>query len=211
MFLFVSSSFLLLLILQCISQFLNENRQNFVQGVHHTSLKPLRNCRSCVVEAELLQDVVHSHWIDLPACPGNQPETFINQCSIIQCPYGKPEVVCRVLFGISRQAWIIKLDINRFICKLFLLSVYTRRPLFQKRNPEISEYLCILLVATEHHKTNYSKPCVSWHQIRKSAQKLLHFKMWLKQSSLNRLFISTPCRNVIFQIHGINGIMVAQG
>lgn len=73
MFIFLSS-FPLSLVLQRGAHLLYQHRQDLVQGVHHSSLEPLGNCSSGMMEAELLQDVVHSHGIDLPPGPGNQPE-----------------------------------------------------------------------------------------------------------------------------------------
>lgn len=128
MFLFVPSSFLFFLILQCIAQFLDENRENFIQGVHHASLKPLRNRSSCVMEAEFLQDVVHSHRIDFPTCPRNQPAMFIKHGGIIQCLYGKPALVDILLCVVAHWAWFIKLEI-------LYMSVYTG----SRENPVISE------------------------------------------------------------------------
>lgn len=72
-FLFVTA-FLLLLVLQGCAQLLDEHWQHLVQRVHHTPLQPLGNCSPSVVEAKFLQDVVHTHWVNLASCPGNEPE-----------------------------------------------------------------------------------------------------------------------------------------
>lgn len=71
--LLVSAAFLLLLVLQGRAQLLDEHRQHLVQGVHHAALQPLGDGGAGVVEAQLLQDVVHTDGVDLPAGPGDQP------------------------------------------------------------------------------------------------------------------------------------------
>lgn len=76
MLVFVSLPFLLLLVLQSRAQFLDKNRQDFIQRVHHSSLQPLGDCGSGVMETQLLQNVVHSYRIDLTARPRDQPETI---------------------------------------------------------------------------------------------------------------------------------------
>lgn len=65
---------LLLLVLQRRAQLLNEHRQHLVQRVHHASLQPLGDGRPGVVEAQLLQDVVHADRVDFTARPGDEPE-----------------------------------------------------------------------------------------------------------------------------------------
>lgn len=72
MFVFVSA-LPLLLVLQGLAQLLDENGQHLVQGVHHAPLEPLGNCSPGVMEAQFLQDVVHTHWIDLASRPGDKP------------------------------------------------------------------------------------------------------------------------------------------
>lgn len=73
MLLFVPA-LLVLLILQGRAQLLDEHRQHLVQRVHHASLQPLGNRGPGVVEAQLLQDVVHAHRVDLTPRPGDEPE-----------------------------------------------------------------------------------------------------------------------------------------
>lgn len=63
----------LLLVLQRRAQLLDEHREHLVQRVHHAALQPLGDGGPGVVEAELLQDVVHAHRVDLPARPGDEP------------------------------------------------------------------------------------------------------------------------------------------
>lgn len=67
---------LLLLVLQRRAQFLDEHRQHLVQRVHHASLQPLGDGRPGVVEAQLLQDVVHADRVDFTARPGDEPEKW---------------------------------------------------------------------------------------------------------------------------------------
>lgn len=64
---------LLLLVLQRRAQLLDEHRQHLVQRVHHASLQPLGDGRPGVVEAQLLQDVVHADRVDFTARPGDEP------------------------------------------------------------------------------------------------------------------------------------------
>lgn len=64
----------LLLVLQRRAQLLDEHREHLVQRVHHAALQPLGDGGAGVVEAELLQDVVHAHRVDLPARPRDEPE-----------------------------------------------------------------------------------------------------------------------------------------
>lgn len=73
MFFFVSA-FLLLLVLQGCSELLDENGQHLVQRIHHTPLEPLGNCSPGMMEAQFLQDVVHTHRVNLASCPGDKPE-----------------------------------------------------------------------------------------------------------------------------------------
>lgn len=65
---------LVLFVLQRGAQLLDEHRQHLVQRVHHPPLQPLGNCSPGVVEAQFLQDVVHTHRVDLTPCPGDEPE-----------------------------------------------------------------------------------------------------------------------------------------
>lgn len=62
----------LLLVLQRRAQLLDEHRQHLVQRVHHAALQPLGDGGASVVEAQLLQDVVHAHRVDLPARPRDE-------------------------------------------------------------------------------------------------------------------------------------------
>lgn len=68
------SAFLLLLVLQGRAQFLDENGEHLVQGVHHAPLEPLGDCSPGVMEAQFLQDVVHSYRVNLASGPGDEPE-----------------------------------------------------------------------------------------------------------------------------------------
>lgn len=54
MLVFVSLTSLLFLILQCCAKFLYENRQNFIQRVHHSSLQPFGNGGPSVMKSKLL-------------------------------------------------------------------------------------------------------------------------------------------------------------
>lgn len=71
MFLFVPP-LPLLFILQRSAQLLDEHREHLVQRVHHAALQPLGDGGPGVVEAQLLQDVVHAHRVDLPARPRDE-------------------------------------------------------------------------------------------------------------------------------------------
>lgn len=73
MFFFVSA-LLFLFVLQGRAELLDENRKHLVQRVHHTPLEPLGNCSPGVMEAQFLQDVVHTYWVNLASCPGDKPE-----------------------------------------------------------------------------------------------------------------------------------------
>lgn len=73
------SAFLVLLVLQGRAQLLDEHRQHFVQRVHHAALQPLGDGGPGVVEAQLLQDVVHAHRVDLTPGPGDEPEEGANR------------------------------------------------------------------------------------------------------------------------------------
>lgn len=83
MLVFVSLTSLLFLILQRCAKFLYENRQNFIQRVHHSSLEPFGNGGPGVMKSKLLQDIVHSDRVNLTASPRDQPETRITTHHII--------------------------------------------------------------------------------------------------------------------------------
>ena len=75
---FLLLSLLLLLVLQGGAQLLDEDGQHLVQRVHDAALQPLGDGGAGVVEAQLLQDVVHPHRVDLTARPRDQSELTLH-------------------------------------------------------------------------------------------------------------------------------------
>lgn len=88
---------LLLLVLQRRAQLLDEHRQHLVQRVHHASLQPLGDGRPGVVEAQLLQDVVHADRVDFTARPGDEPGKKSGERKRF-CALDGQRSCCRVFF-----------------------------------------------------------------------------------------------------------------
>lgn len=67
--------FFLFLFFQRCHKLLNENREYLIERVHATTLHPLGNCETSVLETKLLEDVVNPNWVNSLSSPWQQPTT----------------------------------------------------------------------------------------------------------------------------------------